>query len=190
MLPQCKDFTTMATLMNGFQTLPSRSDKATVTMSLAMVNRLLDWANAECDNPEDIYKVMENLSGINFGSVVDLDSWNNIVPCSQDTTDVEYTEVIPTTPNDTISNDDSVINDEIPEEPEVNNAPDEDVIIDISNLFDETEQEGQDALRQYQARFNIVPEEPTIENPVIDSNEVLSPEIEEEINRIVANGKF
>ena len=55
----------------------------------------------------------------------------------------------------------------------------------IKDLFDDTEKEGQEALKQFQAKFNIVPEEPTIENPVIEDNSV-SPELEDEINQILA----
>ena len=55
----------------------------------------------------------------------------------------------------------------------------------IANLFDDTESDGKEALRKYQAKFNIVPDEPSFENPVIEDNG-LTPELEDEIEKIVA----
>lgn len=251
MLPQCKDFTTMATIMNGFGTIPSRTDKATVTLTFAMLNRLLDWAHTQCSNQDDIYKVVENLSSANLAGVIDLDAWNSIVPETEEEVlpkateeDIEKAEELGKEVADSGINLDNVdysdvsylinmqrgdefgssnseiesfwdgyeskepVYDDMTEdgEPQVNGELAnglENIVASyreggisgehckdsIDNLFDENEKEGQDALRQYQARFNIVPEEPTIDNPVID-DDTLTPEEEEEISKIVFNGKF
>ena len=81
LIPQCNDFTTMATVLNGLQTLPSQTpEKCTIVMTSAFLTRLLNWANSECAEPSKIYDVIENLTSLNYGTIVDLDSWCGIVP--------------------------------------------------------------------------------------------------------------
>ena len=180
-IPQCNEFTTMATMMNGLDTIPSHCDKASVTLTVAMVAKLLDWANSMA-SPEDIYKAVENMTSQNLAGIIDIDAWSSIVP----NCDNEDEEVVvePTIEEEPTSVEVEQVSDEVEDGIE-NTVASDDCQNCVIDLFDETETDGQEALRNYQAKFNIVPDEPTIDNPVIDDS--ISPDLEQEILKVLAN---
>lgn len=178
LIPQCNEFTTMATMMNGLDTIPSHCDKASITLTVAMVAKLLDWANSMA-SPDDIYKAVENMSSQNLSGVIDIDDWSAIIPVQAN--DELEPEIYPEPTN----TEEQEVSNEVVDGIE-NTIEDNSVCQScINGLFDETEPEAQQALKQFQAKFNIVSEEPSIDNPVIEDNGV-SPELEDEINQILA----
>lgn len=182
LIPQCNEFTTMATMMNGLDTIPSHCDKASITLTVAMMTKLLAWANSMSDSEvstDYIYKAIENMTSQNLSGIIDTDDWSAIIPVQAN--DELEPEIYPEPTN----TEEQEVSDEVVNG--IENTIDDNSVCQscINGLFDETEPDAQQALKQFQAKFNIVPEEPSIDNPVIEDNGV-SPELEDEINQILA----